>query len=104
MDYDTAQRMIDKKICLGVSPPSSDWEVSRRPQGGWEMDQVIGDVLLMHQVGMARRQRRFSTNDEGEGGKSGGALSLHRTKLSFQLDGKGNPARVAAYPIKDSNR
>lgn len=31
-------------------------------------------------------------------------LALNRCKLSFRLDGDGNPHSVQEYPIRDSNR
>jgi DIS3-like exonuclease 2 len=107
LDYDTAQRMIDKKIPLGAEGEEVsgvDWALDRRPED-WTLDEVIGDVLLMHEVGMARRLKRFSTNASVMQQRvSGGALSLHRTKLCFHRDEAGNPTDVFAYPLKDSNR
>lgn len=107
LDYATAQRMIDKVIPVSAKydeVPDSDWEFKRRPEAGWSMAQVINDVLLMNEVAMARRERRFSSTRSSSTNLQGGALSLHRTKLCFQLDNLGNPAEVFAYPIKDSNR
>mmetsp|Transcript_18645 Transcript_18645/g.22144 ORF Transcript_18645/g.22144 Transcript_18645/m.22144 type:complete len:978 (+) Transcript_18645:55-2988(+) len=115
LDYDTAQRIIDKVIPSSPKQDEvsdADWEYKRRPEG-WSMGQVIGDVLLMHEVGMARRQRRFSSNaclvsplagSQKRNSQSGGALSLHKTKLCFRRDDLGNPTKVFSYPIKDSNR
>jgi DIS3-like exonuclease 2 len=98
LDYATAQNIIDNKVATGESEEDMDeqqWPRSRRPTGGHTVDQVAADVRLMHRVAMERRRLRFDN----------GAIALHSTKLTFQLDEDGQtPLVVAPYPIKDSNR
>ena len=98
LDYATAQNIIDKLVANGESLDEMDealWPKSRRPTGGHTVEQVAGDVLLMHKVAMARRKLRFEN----------GALTLNGVKLSFKLESDGEtPALCAPYPIRDSNR
>lgn len=65
----------------------------RRPQG-FTCDEVCEDVLLLDALATRRRAKRFQS----------GALSLNSPKLSFKLDGLGNPVAFQTYPIRDSNR
>lgn len=101
LDYSTAQNIIDNKVSKLGDTESDDtndelmWPISRRPTGGHTMQQVAGDVRLMHRVAMARRRLRFEN----------GALALNSVKLTFQLDTDGQtPLLAAPYPIRDSNR
>jgi DIS3-like exonuclease 2 len=98
LDYATAQNIIDNKIAKGEPESAIDealWPASRRPTGGHTIEQVAGDVRLMHHVAMNRRRLRFKN----------GALALHGVKLTFKLADDGQtPLRCEPYPIKDSNR
>eukprot|EP00934_Nitzschia_sp_Nitz4_P009430 Nitzschia sp. Nitz4//scaffold1_size375055//22941//26060//NITZ4_000211-RA/size375055-processed-gene-0.7-mRNA-1//1//CDS//3329540850//9420//frame0 len=96
LDYSTAQNIIDRKVAHGETELDEDlWPESRRPTGGHTIGQVAADVRLMHEVGMARRQKRFAN----------GALALNAVKLTFQLDAdRETPLGCQQYPIKDSNR
>eukprot|EP00948_MAST-09A_sp_MAST-9A-sp1_P000142 g142.t1 len=114
LDYSLAQRMIDDDVNaqdannpdakgagmgMGVIPgeKSHVWPEARWPTGGHNPQDVINDVKAMHRVAMQRRRKRFSN--------SGGALKLHRDKLSFVLDGgSGMPVSVKKYPIGESNQ
>ena len=105
LDYPTAQRMID-----GIIPSSGEafalsdeafyedmpeeiWEKARFPIGHRPMD-VARDVCLLHDVAMARREKRLSS----------GALVITNPKLTFRLDENGNPCQFGTYLIRDSNR
>jgi DIS3-like exonuclease 2 len=97
LDYSTAQNIIDGKVATGETNLNEVlWPPHRRPtEPPHTVDQVAADVRLMHKVAMARRRIRFEN----------GALALHGTKLTFQLDTDGQtPLLVAPYPIRDSNR
>jgi DIS3-like exonuclease 2 len=96
LDYSTAQNIIDNKVATGEACLDAElWPTHRRPTEPHTIDQVAADVRLMHRVAMARRRIRFEN----------GALALHGTKLTFQLDTDGQtPLLVAPYPIRDSNR
>jgi len=98
LDYATAQNIIDGKVVYGEDESNVDehlWPQSRRPTGGHTMDEVATDVRLMHKVAMARRKLRYAH----------GAIALHGTKLTFQLDNDGQtPSLCEPYPIRDSNR
>ena len=102
LDYGTAQRMIENAITPAAAAavdggdaaaiPPSLWEPARRATGACAG--IVGDVLLLHAVAMARRAKRFAA----------GALTLNRCKLSFERDGSGAPTAVSTYPIRDANR
>jgi len=98
LDYATAQNIIDRKVAKGEGKGQVDesfWPISRQPTGGHTIDEVAGDVRLMHQVAMARRKLRFDN----------GALALNGVKLAFQLEQDGETPKICApYPIRDSNR
>jgi len=96
LDYATAQNIIDKKVANGEKRvDEAFWPKSRQPTGGHTIDEVAGDVRLMHKVAMARRKLRFDN----------GALALNGVKLAFQLEEDGEtPKLCAPYPIRDSNR
>ncbi|KAL7550644.1 hypothetical protein ACHAWF_016364 [Thalassiosira exigua] len=96
LDYATAQNIIDGKVAFGERAVDETlWQQSRQPTGGHTLDEVAGDVRLMHKVAMARRKLRFEN----------GALALNGVKLSFQLEEDGEtPKLCAPYPIRDSNR
>lgn len=96
LDYATAQNIIDEKVANGEKrADEAFWPKSRQPTGGHAIDEVAGDVRLMHKVAMARRKLRFDN----------GALALNGVKLAFQLEEDGEtPKLCAPYPIRDSNR
>jgi len=96
LDYATAQNIIDKKVANGEKCVDDTlWPKSRQPTGGHSIDDVAGDVRLMHKIAMARRKLRFNN----------GALALNGIKLAFQLEEDGEtPKLCAPYPIRDSNR
>jgi hypothetical protein len=60
----TAQKMIDGTIsipqCRSDSLTESEWELSRRPTTPHTTYDVVKDVLLLHSVAAARRERRFA--------------------------------------------
>jgi hypothetical protein len=60
----TAQKMIDGSIsipqCRSDNLTESDWELSRRPTAPHTCYDVVKDVLLLHTVAAARRERRFA--------------------------------------------
>lgn len=56
--------------------------------------EVCKDVVTLHSLAAGRRAKRYES----------GALSLNTPKLAFVLDGNGNPAEFASYPIRDSNK
>jgi hypothetical protein len=60
----TAQKMIDGTIsipqCRSDSLTESDWELARRPTTPHTTHDVVKDVLLLHAVAAARRERRFA--------------------------------------------
>ena len=104
LDYPTAQRMVDGLIPSEPSAgadedaflqtlPEDVWEARRRPAGhkAWE---CARDVWRMHGVAMARRKLRLDH----------GALVLTKPKTTFTLDAHGNPAGVATYTVRDSNK
>jgi len=98
LDYATAQNIIEGKIASGEKVEDLDdnlWPQSRRPTGGHTIDDVAGDVRLMHRVAQARRALRFQN----------GALALNGVKVAFQLGADGEaPELCEPYPIRDSNR
>lgn len=109
LDYHTAQRMVDGLVptspCSGGGSNEdahidllSDevWEKRRRPpQGcGQKAWQVARDVQFLHKVAMPRRAQRMEH----------GALSLTNPKITFRLDGEGNPCSTSTYEIKESNQ
>ena len=107
LDYVTAQRMIDGLIPLSAEGelvtldnesyfetiPESLWEKSRHPVGH-NATNVVEDVRTLHAIAMARRHRRLSS----------GALVLINPKLTFKLDGDGNPEGFGTYDIRESNQ
>jgi hypothetical protein len=60
----TAQKMIDGTLsipqCRSDSLTESEWELSRRPTTPHTTYDVVKDVLLLHSVAAARRERRFA--------------------------------------------
>jgi hypothetical protein len=49
--------IIDDKVAAGQAETDEDlWPISRRPTGGFTMEQVAANVRLMNQVAMARRK------------------------------------------------
>ena len=108
LDYATAQRMVDGLIPSSPSEshanedshiddlPDTIWEMRRRPplacnQKAW---QISRDVQLLHSLAMSRRSRRLAH----------GALSLNNPKITFRLDGDGNPVSSSLYEIRESNQ
>ena len=108
LDYGTAQRMVDGAVptCPHTASSNEDahidllpeevWEARRRPplgcgQKAWE---IARDVQLLHKVAMPRRAQRLAY----------GALQLNNPKLTFRLDGDGNPCSMSTYEIKESNQ
>jgi DIS3-like exonuclease 2 len=102
LDYPTAQRMIDGVIPSSSSQdeasflraiPEDVWEKARLPVGH-RAHEVVRDVCSMHHIASARRQKRLAN----------GALVLNNPKLTFRLDGDGNPSTCSTYVIRESNQ
>lgn len=84
LDHKTAQLIIDHAPSSEEGLPDELKEPLfgvMRPEGERVID-LINDVLLLHDLGVARRKIRF-TNE--------GALSLKHIKLKFQLDNQQQP-------------
>lgn len=91
LDYGTAQRAIDAHKA-GAPPPEQP--ADRPLSGGHAWSDVCGDVVRLHTLAQALRRGRFDA----------GALRLDNTKLSFQLDGEGNPTGCCPYATGESNQ
>lgn len=97
MAYGVAQAMIDGQLKHAMSDAFTADELKQfpavGPYDGHTVEEIVADVLLMHEIASRLRRRRFDT----------GSLALHRVKLAFRCDANNVPISAAPYELKEAN-
>eukprot|EP01025_Chloroclados_australasicus_P029386 TRINITY_DN2936_c0_g1_i5.p1 TRINITY_DN2936_c0_g1~~TRINITY_DN2936_c0_g1_i5.p1 ORF type:complete len:652 (-),score=77.29 TRINITY_DN2936_c0_g1_i5:2129-4084(-) len=88
LSYDHAQQMLDDEFDVDFIDDVPE------VHGGYSWDQIINDVKLLNKIAKKLRRKRFD----------GGAVRINNIKISFDLDGEGNPQNCYLQQRRDSNK
>ncbi|KAJ2620877.1 hypothetical protein GGI25_003957 [Coemansia spiralis] len=94
LSYDDAQNVIDGNHIASYLPCYETFKGKVKPASSKRKAQIESSIMWFYRLSKIMRKRRFGS----------GALSLNSVKLSFELDGSGEPIDCWPYVIKDSNR